>query len=550
MPNSSIQTKILNKLAKSQLFYVCRDIERTMALADWPKCFIIANHTEYGAKMAKKYKNIILIKEKEALDTWPLLQHKKTKTLIKKNDFVLVFKNTVQIEKECDKNGWQLLNPSAALANQVEEKISQIEWLGPLKKYLPDYKVDLCKNIKWTNKHFILQFNRSHTGSGTILITSKKQLKEIKNTFPDREARIAPFITGPLFTNNNTVWDNKVLQGNISYQITGLKPFTDIPFATIGNDWALPHKILTATQLKRYQQIAEDVGLRLAKSGWKGLFGIDVVKDEKTGQLYLLEINARQPASTTYESELQGKNGECTTFEAHLASLLNIDPDNYNVAKITDGAQIIQRMTKDIENKKLEHLRKNITIFEKSGVKTILYNNRKNGADWLRIQTKFGLMENHNVLSNFGNEILNFVTVATREDGRWGSDRAGIILIKNGKILLMKRNKYGKKFFAIPAGTVEPGESLKTTALRETKEETNLDCEIDESKKPIKIVVGLLATRDEYYFIGKNIRGTAKLGGPELGYNSKDNLHELEWVDLKKLNKINFLPKQLSKILI
>ena len=116
---------------------------------------------------------------------------------------------------------------------------------------------------------------------------------------------MAKYIDGPLFTNNNVVAKDTVLLGNINYQITGLLPFTENPFSTIGNDWELPRKILTKKQLARYNKIATDVGNRLRDSGWKGLFGIDVVLEQSTGKLYLLEINCRQPASTTYESQLQ-----------------------------------------------------------------------------------------------------------------------------------------------------------------------------------------------------------------------------------------------------
>ena len=65
------------------------------------------------------------------------------------------------------------------------------------------------------------------------------------------------------------VWSDKILLGNISYQITGLKPFTDLPFATIGNDWALPYKILSPEQIKQYNKIATEVGRRLKNPGGK-----------------------------------------------------------------------------------------------------------------------------------------------------------------------------------------------------------------------------------------------------------------------------------------
>ena len=407
-----MKDKLASRIFKHPLFYVCRDIERALGLSpSFPGYIIITNASHLAVQLAKKFRQVILIKEKDNLDTWKLLEHPRTKKLIKRGDNVLVFKNTPQIEQLCHKHGWKLLNPSAKLAGEVEEKISQIKWLGPLAKYLPKYKITICKKLSWGNKKFILQFNRSHTGSGTMLIENKKQLAEIQKKFPQREVRVAEYVPGPLFTNNNVVWGDKILLGNINYQITGLKPFTDLPFATIGNDWALPHKILSAKQIKQYNIIAMDVGQRLKKSGWKGLYGIDVVVHKKTGRLYLLEINARQPASTTYESELQlfvnttptppRKQGgeQISTFEAHLASLLGLTPNKYKLITIKDGAQIIQRIT----NKKIQLNKKSLI---KKGFNLIKYDNDKHGADYLRIQSNVGIMSAHNKFNKTGQEIL------------------------------------------------------------------------------------------------------------------------------------------------
>ena len=162
----------------------------------------------------------------------------------------------------CTENNWSLINPPTELSNKVEEKISQLEWLGELRKYLPEYSVKLCKNIEWEDHPFIIQFNRSHTGSGTILIQSTTQLKEVQEKFPEREARTAKYVPGPLFTNNNIVTKDKTLVGNISYQLTGLKPFTDREFATIGIDWGYGY--LTKEQKEGYLKIAviSGVGVR------------------------------------------------------------------------------------------------------------------------------------------------------------------------------------------------------------------------------------------------------------------------------------------------
>lgn len=406
MDSATEYKKAVKKAIKSgRIFYVCRDLERATGGLDSniPNFFIITNQSPLAAKISKKYSNIKIIKNKAALDTHELLNHQKVKKIITKKDFIVVFKNTEVIEKICSDNRWTLLNPKASLASQIEEKISQVKFLGPLKKYLPDTKIVLGKNLKWSGKKFILQYNRAHTGSGTFLITSVKQLNRIKKIFPNREIRISDYIEGPFFTNNNCVWNDKIILGNINFQITGLKPFTDNPFATIGNDWAAPHVGLTEKQFNQYIKIAGEVGIRMAKAGWKGLFGIDTVLEFKTGKLYLIEINARQPASTTFESQLQQKNGlnkGLTTFEAHLGSLLKIK-NNYQLIKINSGAQIIQRVTKKTTEIKTPKKNKYFNF--------IKYKNTKLGADLLRIQSLNGIMKNPKQLNSLGKTILTFL---------------------------------------------------------------------------------------------------------------------------------------------
>ena len=390
-------------LESHPIVYITRDIERAIGLSpSIENYYIVSNHNHF-AKSIPLNPSILLIKEGEKLDTRELLEHPETIKFINrlKNPGLLVFKNTPQIEKICQIKNWKLLNPSAELANRVEEKISQVEWLGKLSRYLPPHTIAELKNIRWKGKKFIIQFNRAHTGSGTMLVSSKKQLQELQSAFPDRPVRITQFIAGPMFTNNNIVWDKKVFIGNINYQITGLPPFTDQPFATVGNDWALPHKILNTEQIKQYKKIVNDIGKKLASDGWKGLFGIDVVMDQKTGKLFLIEINARQPASTTYESQLQQRTKNYTVFEAHLASLLNLKSNGEALAKINDGAQVIQRVLSikyKVSGKVIEQL-------QKSGLNVIQYENTKPGEDLLRIQSQHGIMAGHNKFNKVGKQI-------------------------------------------------------------------------------------------------------------------------------------------------
>lgn len=540
-----MKKEIEKRLNKYRLFYVCRDLERALPLLDIKsrQCKIITNHTEFAKKIASRNKNVILIKSECLFDTLQLLKNHKAAKLIHKNDLILVFKNTKQIEKICADNKWRLLNPPAELSAKAEEKVSQVRWLGDLEKYLPPHRVELCKNIVWPGDKFILQFNHSHTGSGTLLIETKKQLEEIKTKFPHREARAAEYIAGPIFTNNNIVWGENILIGNIGYQITGLSPFTENPFATIGNDWHAPLIMLTKNQRLEYERIAREIGQKFAGQGWRGLFGIDAVLDEKNGKIYLIEINARQPASTSFESELQtaGRKftNEITVFQAHLSALLGLEFSGERLIKIKNGAQIVQRVTEKIDKMRTPK------IDSPDIANIILYKNDKPGSDLCRIQTSRNLVSGHNILSKLGRTVLVSLFTAYKS-AIWNSGRAGIIFQRNNSILLMKRHKYGDDYFAMPGGTLEEGEDFLTAATREAIEETGLKFEIDNDIKPVK----LLIHRHEMYFFAKNIIGEPILGGPERARNSTNNHYELVWVPVKKLKNTDLRPKELKKRIV
>lgn len=398
-------------LKSTTVIYVTRDSERALGLPrGYKNYYIVTNQSPQAKKTGPYVKNILYIKEKAKLDTAKLLEHPKTVAFIskQKNAHILVFKSTTQIEKICHRHGWKLLNPPAALATQIEEKISQLTWLGPLTVYLPPHKVITCKQLTWSGTPYIIQFNHAHTGSGTTLIEHKNQIIELQNTFPNREVRVTEYITGPAFTSNNVVWGKNVLCGNSNYQITGLPPFTTGRFATVGNDWELPNRILTKKQITTITTIAKAVGKQLVISGWKGLFGIDVIVDAKTGKVYLIEINARQPASTTYESELQARSRQktitsTTTFEAHVASLLQLPYQKESLTLVTKGAQIIQRITPEIKTIS----RKTSNRLSALSANLIAYKNTDVGSDLLRIQTKTGIMDQPENFNSLGEKITD-----------------------------------------------------------------------------------------------------------------------------------------------
>src|SRR3989344_7994223 len=117
---------LAQKLKTSPTVFAVRDIERTLGFdADAEGYHIVANDTAYARSVKGQRKNILLVKNKKQLDTNELLAHPDCIKFINKikNPNILVFKNSKQIEKTCKQNNWNLLNPPAELAGEIEDKI-------------------------------------------------------------------------------------------------------------------------------------------------------------------------------------------------------------------------------------------------------------------------------------------------------------------------------------------------------------------------------------------------------------------------------------------
>ncbi|HVU06271.1 MAG TPA: hypothetical protein VHE10_00525 [Candidatus Paceibacterota bacterium] len=391
---------------KKPLVYVTRDIERALGMEPAGNYFIVSNDTPYGREVRKRFsENVRLAKGADAgelLDTFDLLSLPETqKTIAERGADVLVFQNTARIERLAKEKGWNLLNPSAELAKEVEEKVSQVRWLDDIAGLLPPHRIMLCKDVAYAGKKSVLQFNHSHTGQGTYVIESDKDLEKIRADFPRRECRVADFVDGPVFT-MNVVVGKGTLMGNPSYQITGLEPFTDLPFSTIGNDWSLAADASFRGLLKSTAGMAKQIGARLESEGWKGLFGIDVIYDAATGKVSLLEINARQPASAVFESALEKKTGADapTIFEAHIAALLDMPfPERL---PLISGAQIVKRVTEIPASVDIDALRG-------QGLAVMAYENTDHNKELFRIQSETGIMKAHDQLNDLGRFIASCI---------------------------------------------------------------------------------------------------------------------------------------------
>ncbi len=119
----------------------------------------------------------------------------------------------------------------------------------------------------------------------------------------------------------------------------------------------------------------------------------------------------------------------------------------------------------------------------------------------------------------------------------------GVFIFKDGKFLMgQRKNAHGDGTWSVPGGHLEFGESFSDTAIREAKEETNLD---------ITNVRFGAVTNDYFEIEGKHYVTVWMLSDYKSGdvkIIEPDKFVKMEWRDFKNLPEPLFQPwKQLLK---
>jgi ADP-ribose pyrophosphatase YjhB (NUDIX family) len=136
-------------------------------------------------------------------------------------------------------------------------------------------------------------------------------------------------------------------------------------------------------------------------------------------------------------------------------------------------------------------------------------------------------------------------------------NRASAVILKDGKILLIKRTKPEREYFIFPGGGVDKGENFEEAVRREVKEELCLDVQkchfifsIENLGVPVFITIHAGNRNEHYFFIDEYI-GNPEIGGPEKERATGQNQYHITWLSMEEFAKQpNIFPREGVKGLI
>lgn len=289
---------------------------------------------------------------------------------------LLVYKSSEKLERVASEMGWRIAaNPVRFGKILLENKITFRRILENLGVPVPpgeifelseterDLELDRPREEyrrryehfgKTYGVPFVLQHPTRGGGKGTFFVSSWEEfwlrLKGLADPESERpqELLVSRYVEGPSPSITGCVTRHGILSTSLQHQILAVPTLYSPSLGSglfCGHDWSssrFSEKIL----LQAYE-IVDRVGRHLATLGYKGIFGLDFVLDEKNETLSVTECNPRLLGSFPVLTMIQQEHKELPILAFHLLEYLGIDYEidaeeiNKQMRTEKEGAQMM-----------------------------------------------------------------------------------------------------------------------------------------------------------------------------------------------------------------
>lgn len=256
-----------------------------------------------------------------------------------KKPYFFVYKPTKRVAQLCKKNGWKLigqpaLHYGASEPIKLENKLffRQILEQAGIPK-IPGEIISLS-NLDWhvlarRYGKFVIQEPHRGGGKGTFFIFKKSDLarttKKLLEIYEDIEVLVAKFIKGSSPSLTACITRHGIFSTNLQLQVLDIPEVRELTGSGMfcGHDWSSSR--FQPSVNKKASNYALKIGRELKRLGYRGIFGLDMMVEQSTSQVYVLEYNPRLLGSMPTLTMVQLQNQEVPIVALHILEFLDVD---------------------------------------------------------------------------------------------------------------------------------------------------------------------------------------------------------------------------------
>ena len=143
-----------------------------------------------------------------------------------------------------------------------------------------------------------------------------------------------------------------------------------------------------------------------------------------------------------------------------------------------------------------------------------------------------------NLRSLLAGDIIRSVTI----------ERAGVLIIRSGRLALIERQWQGRRYWVIPGGGVEPGETVADAARREAEEELGVPVELGALRVRIDHREEGGSIQRQWYFDAAVRADDIRIAGPEK-YSPDRGIYSAVWIGLDELDVEAIHPSAVAQLI-
>lgn len=280
-------------------------------------------------------------------NTVSILKHKKVKRFLRSLGHppaLLVYKSTKKVENVTQKLKMKVLSNASEVRDPFEDK-KEFRLLGKKAglRMIPGETMhinDLDKKKygemrQKYGKDLVFQLPDYQVGGGigTFFVRNREEYEEAMGFVQRRRqagkqlmwVNVTKRIRGTAASICACITKEGVLCSLVQTQLVDVaeaRAFAGRSGVWLGHDWGF--RTFSSTVQRRAEKKARILGAYMAKLGYKGMFGVDVVVDDQD-QVWPVECNARLTGGFPMYSMMQAVYGEMPFDAFHLAEWLDLD---------------------------------------------------------------------------------------------------------------------------------------------------------------------------------------------------------------------------------